>query len=257
MLKLTYSKKVISMNLINDNLTTLTVTYNNKDELKRTLESLQKVKCKPKHIIVIDGGSTDGSLEILEEYKILLPQLTYISEKDNGIFHAMNKGKALLKTKLVHYLTAGDYLAGNPYKSLNNPCLIPVSFIDENGNKCGHDRIKLFGTQYNHQGMILPSDHNDYDTKLWIGADYKMSLEVFPNGLKKDLIICNGNVVYQLGGLSSQKTILGRIHMIRGIFSVRPLLAIPVSIAITLKNLVPRRIRRLLLKYHITDDLII
>ncbi len=254
MLILTYLKSIKHMKQVNENITTLSVTFNNANELKRTLDSLLRVACQPKTILVVDGGSTDESLEILEDYKKKLPQLTFISEKDNGIFDAMNKGKAMVKTNLIHYLTAGDYLKGDPYKDINKPCLLPVLFIDEEGEICGQDRIKLFGTQYNHQGMILPANHNDYDTNLWIGADYKMSLEVFNKGMKKNMFINNGSVVYQLGGLSSQKTILGRIHMIKGIFKIRPLLAIPVSITIILKNLVPRRLRRLLLKYTLTED---
>tara|TARA_B100000780_G_C21077821_1_gene433944 strand:- start:85 stop:822 length:738 start_codon:yes stop_codon:yes gene_type:complete len=242
------------MNTINENLTTLTVTYNNKDELDRTLLSLLDVSCKPKKIIIIDGGSTDGSIDLIKNYQLDLPQIDLISEKDDGIFHAMNKGKKMLSTKLVHYLTAGDFLNGDPYKDIDSPCLLPVVFIDENGEKCGKDQIKLFGTQYNHQGMILPSDHNDYDTSLWIGADYKMSLEAYPMGLNRNMFKNNGSVTYQLGGLSSQKTTLGRIHMLIGIFKVRPLLAIPVSFAIIFKNLIPRRIRRLLLKHEVMNN---
>ena len=207
---------------INKDLTTLTVTYNNKSELIRTLQSLSDVPVKPNKIIIIDGGSTDGSLESNKKISSFIAQIDFISEKDEGIFHAMNKGKKMLTTKLVHYLTAGDFLNGNPYKDIDSPCLLPVIFIDENGEECGKDRIKLFGTQYNHQGMILPSNHNDYDTSLWIGADYKMSLETYPNGLSKDMFKNNGSVIFQLGGLSSNKTILGRIHMIVGIFQARP-----------------------------------
>ena len=238
------------MTEINKNLTTLTVTYNNKNELIRTLQSLSDVTVKPKKIIIIDGGSKDGSIEVIKKYQAVLPQIDFISEKDEGIFHAMNKGKKMLTTKLVHYLTAGDFLNGNPYKDIDSPCLLPVLFIDENGEECGKDHIKLFGTQYNHQGMILPSNHNDYDTSLWIGADYKMSLETYPKGLSRDMFKNNGSVTFQLGGLSSKKTILGRIHMIKGIFQTRPLLLIPVSFVIIFKNLIPRGMRRLLLKYQ-------
>ena len=233
---------------INEYLTTVSVTYNNAAELSRTLASLSNVDWQPKEIIIIDGGSTDGSVAIIESYIEKMPQMRFISEKDAGIFDAMNKGKRQVKTKLIHYLTAGDYLYGEPYMDIDKPSLIPVGFIDENGQECGVDRVKLLGTGYNHQGMIVSADHEDYDVSLWVGADYKMSLEAFPNGLSEELFVRNGGVKYQLGGLSSERNILGAYHLVIGIFKIRPFLALPITCILILKSIVPRRFRRWILR---------
>ena len=114
---------------INEYLTTVSVTYNNAAELSRTLASLSNVDWQPKEIIIIDGGSTDGSVAIIESYIEKMPQMRFISEKDAGIFDAMNKGKRQVKTKLIHYLTAGDYLYGEPYMDIDKPSLIPVGLL--------------------------------------------------------------------------------------------------------------------------------
>lgn len=233
---------------INEYLTTISVTYNNSVELSRTLESLSNVVWQPKEIIIIDGGSTDGSVAIIESYIQRLPQMRFISEKDAGIFDAMNKGKRQVKTKLIHYLTAGDYLYGEPYMDVDKPSLLPVGFIDESGQECGVDRVKLLGTGYNHQGMIVSVDHEEYDVSLWVGADYKMSLQEFPKGLSEKLFIKNGGVKYQLGGLSSDRNFLGTYHLVIGIFQVRPLLALPITFILILKSIVPRPLRRCLLR---------
>jgi glycosyltransferase involved in cell wall biosynthesis len=236
------------MGQLNPCVTTVSVTFNNRKELERTLQSLTKVSVQPVEIIIIDGGSTDGSVDLIKSYISDLPQLVYISEDDNGIFDAMNKGRRLVKTKLIHYLPAGDYLYGEPYKGIVRPSLIPVGFVDELGMECGEDKVKLFGTGYNHQGMIVPADHVEYDTSLWVAADYKMSLEVFPRGLSSELFVRNGGVKYQLGGLSTQRSLLVAYQLVVGVFKVRPLLAIPVACILLIKSVVPRALRRWILR---------
>lgn len=236
------------MRTLNENVSVVTVTLNNIEELNRTLKSLTVLRIQPYEIIIIDGGSNDGSVDLIESFSSQLPQIRCLSEEDDGIFDGMNKGKALVKTKLIHYLTAGDFVFGEPYQDLAEPCLIPVEFIGEDGSFAGRDRIKLFGTAYNHQGLILPADHEDYDTRLWIGGDYKMSLQAFPQGLTNKLTPSSGGVRYQLGGLSTQRVFTGTFHMVRGIFMVRPLLAFPVSMLLLIKLLIPRALRRLILR---------
>ena len=70
----------------------ITVNYNNKEGLRKTIESVIHQTYRDFEYIIIDGGSTDGSADILREYD---EHITYwVSEKDNGIYHAMNKGIA-------------------------------------------------------------------------------------------------------------------------------------------------------------------
>ncbi len=68
----------------------ITVNYNNKEGLRKTIESVISQTFRDFEFIVIDGGSDDGSLDVLKEYD---SYITYwISEKDKGIYNAMNKG---------------------------------------------------------------------------------------------------------------------------------------------------------------------
>ena len=68
----------------------ITVNYNNKDGLRKTIESVIHQTFRDFEFIVIDGGSTDGSAEVLKEYDA---QIDYwVSEPDKGVYYAMNKG---------------------------------------------------------------------------------------------------------------------------------------------------------------------
>ena len=70
----------------------ITVNYNNKEGLRNTIESVIHQTYRDFEFIVIDGGSTDGSAEVLKEYD---SQITYwVSEPDDGIYNAMSKGIA-------------------------------------------------------------------------------------------------------------------------------------------------------------------
>lgn len=89
----------------------ITVNYNNKEGLRRTIESVIHQSFRDFEYIVIDGGSTDGSKEILEEYDA---HITYwVSEKDNGIYHAMNKGIAKATGEYLNFMNSGDCFYAN------------------------------------------------------------------------------------------------------------------------------------------------
>ncbi len=85
----------------------VTVVYNAKNVLESTIQSvLNQTYCNIEYII-IDGKSTDGSLEIIENYADKIEY--FISEQDNGIYHAMNKGISLAQGDFICLLNAGDY----------------------------------------------------------------------------------------------------------------------------------------------------
>lgn len=235
---------------INSKLTTVTITYNNVIELEKTLNSISRAECQPHEVIVVDGGSTDGSIELIESYKEKLPQLNFSSQSDNGIYDALNIGKRRVKTPLVHYLNAGDILYGNPYKGISRPALLPIVFIDENDAECGYDRVKWLGTSYNHQGLVISTSHEEFDLRFTIAADYKMLLREFPSGLPAAIVSESGGVKYQLGGVSSKKAWQASWQMIQIVVKERPLLGFAVAFMIFAKGLLPRRIRRWILKNY-------
>ena len=126
------------------NLSIITINYNNAEGLRKTLASVASQTFREFEHIIVDGGSTDGSVEIIKEYEETIHRtpctrhLLWLSEKDNGIYDAMNKGveiasgirvvNALNRSELVedknkgvrkatgeyvYFLNSGDALASN------------------------------------------------------------------------------------------------------------------------------------------------
>ena len=90
-------------------LSIITINLNNSVGLKRTIESVLTQTCRDYEWIVIDGGSTDGSVELLETYKKHFDHC--ISESDGGVYEAMNKGIGLAKGEYLSFINSGDVYA--------------------------------------------------------------------------------------------------------------------------------------------------
>ena len=89
-------------------LSIITINLNNKDGLRKTIESVVSQTFSDYEYIVIDGASTDGSVEVIKEYK---DKITYwVSEPDKGIYNAMNKGILQAKGEYCLFLNSGDWL---------------------------------------------------------------------------------------------------------------------------------------------------
>lgn len=87
-------------------LSVITVTYNAIDTLERTLQSVKSQTAASIEYIIIDGGSTDGSLDLIKQYQEVVT--TLLSEPDNGLYDAMNKGIDLATGDYLCFLNAGD-----------------------------------------------------------------------------------------------------------------------------------------------------
>ena len=89
-------------------ITILTVVYNGKKLLEKTICSVLNQTCSNIEYIVVDGASTDGTTDIIRKYESSIS--TWVSEKDNGIYHAMNKGAAMATGDWICFLNCGDVL---------------------------------------------------------------------------------------------------------------------------------------------------
>lgn len=89
-------------------LSIITINYNNCDGLKKTIDSVLSQTFTDYEYIIIDGGSTDGSREVIESVKDRLAY--WCSEPDKGVYNAMNKGIAKAKGEYLQFLNSGDYL---------------------------------------------------------------------------------------------------------------------------------------------------
>ena len=92
----------------------ITATYNSASTVADTFESVLKQTYKDIDYFVIDGGSTDGTIDIIKEYEAVFGgRMHYISEKDRGIYDAMNKGISRCTGDVVGIRNSDDYFTSD------------------------------------------------------------------------------------------------------------------------------------------------
>lgn len=96
----------------------IVVTRNNAEGLGRTLQSIRQLNYGQKETIVIDGASNDNTMDVLAANKDLVTR--FVSEKDTGIYNAMNKGIGYVTGDYVVFMNAGDCFAGSNVLSMVN-----------------------------------------------------------------------------------------------------------------------------------------
>ena len=92
-------------------LSIITINYNNVEGFRKTAESGLSQSNKDFEWIVIDGGSQDGSKELIEQYAEYISY--WVSESDKGVYHAMNKGIAKARGTWLQFLNSGDCFHSN------------------------------------------------------------------------------------------------------------------------------------------------
>lgn len=184
----------------------VTINFNNDEGLRRTLDSLSTQTIKPTNVFVIDGFSSDTSLEVANSYRTIL-KLTIISEVDNGIYDAMNKGIGLLTSRYCLFLNSGDELCNPSALSsttkIIHDCSQPLSIFCFSSFRNFKNKLYSapakpikyleYGMITNHQSMIYPSELlklYPFDLSYKIAADYqnaalllslKFNFNVFPS----------------------------------------------------------------------------
>ena len=91
-------------------LSIITINRNNAQGLKKTMQSVVSQTNKDLEYIVVDGASTDESVEVIKHFAEQR-DIRWVSERDNGIYNAMNKGIGMAQGEYVMILNSGDYLA--------------------------------------------------------------------------------------------------------------------------------------------------
>lgn len=198
----------------------ITVNYNNKEGLRKTIESVIHQTYRDFEYIVIDGGSTDGSADIIREYD---KQITYwVSEKDNGIYNAMNKGIAQAKGEYLNFMNSGDcFYANNILEqvSLHQSCADFIVGRDYHYNEKiqkGHASIQpprttmihFFLATLDHQSTFIKRelfDNSPYDEKHRLVSDWIFYVEKIVKENKQVQFIPNIICQREEGGLSEQQ----------------------------------------------------
>jgi len=179
----------------------ITINYNNKNGLEKTLRSVFEQAFTDFEYIVIDGGSTDGSLDLIKERSDKLS--LWVSEPDRGIYHAMNKGMAAAKGEYLLFLNSGDWLSdahslGNFFAEPANADIISADINVVDGEKsfikCYPEKIRfsyLATDSLPHPATLIRRKLFDkvgpYDESLKIASDWKFFI----------LALCKYNASYE------------------------------------------------------------
>lgn len=172
-------------------LSIVTVTYNSAATLVDTLESVKRQTFRDFEHIVVDGGSTDGTIEILKNAG---DAIRWISEPDAGIYDAMNKGIRLARGQWIHLLNSDDYYMSSSTLADIRPCLKDgmVNYCDLvrlelNGERTRQSyrfrRWPLYFSAYlPHPSLIVSRQQYEavglYDTSFRVAADHDMILRL-------------------------------------------------------------------------------
>lgn len=169
----------------------ITINYNNVNGLRQTIESVVSQSLDSFEYIVIDGGSTDGSLNVIKENE---KEIDYwISEKDHGIYNAMNKGVALAHGDYSIFMNSGDsfideYVLMNVSKVIaGEDIVVGKAIIDDLGHSISPPPANGVLTLYHlysgsipHQGAFIRTEllrKYPYDEKLKISSDWKFFVQ--------------------------------------------------------------------------------
>ena len=168
----------------------VTINYNDCEGLRTTIESVISQTYDDYEFIVIDGGSTDGSVDVLREYN---ESITYwVSEEDRGIYHAMNKGVVQAHGDYCIFMNSGDSFY-SPYvleniinRGLISEIVVGKVAIDDEDCIISPPPIgeltlyHLYSGAIPHQGSFIKTmllRNHPYDETLKISSDWKFFIQ--------------------------------------------------------------------------------
>jgi len=203
-------------------LSIVTIVYNAEQYIEQTIKSIINQTYKNIEYIIIDGASTDKTLDIIKKYEDSIS--IYISEKDNGIYDAMNKGINLATGDFIWFMNAGDeiydkYTVENMFEDFDNEDAFygKTQLILENGDYASitktPDKLTwknfMHGMVVSHQSIILSTKSiSKYNIQYKVVSDHDWIISALKNCKKiknTDQIVSK----YLLGGFSNQNFIKG------------------------------------------------
>ena len=209
----------------------VTINFNNFEGLKRTLDSVAEQSYRDIEHIIIDGCSTDGSVDAIKEYVSANPNkdpffkhtIKWVSEKDNGIYNAMNKGLKKANGAYVQILNSGDVFAAPDVvermiaeiEKAEYPELLYGNMIKKDyatGKIVGKSREveyslrQYFVSTMNHDCCYIRRDvyekYGLYDENLKIVSDWKWFLQAIGLGNVRPVYVDIDVTIFDCSGIS-------------------------------------------------------
>jgi len=233
-------------------LSVITIVYNNVKDIERTVLSVLNQTYQNIEYIVVDGSSTDGTLEVIDHYKTRIAKL--ISEKDKGIYDAMNKGLATAAGDYVLFMNSGDEFYETDtitkvFASADDADIYygETEMINNEGQSLGQRRHKApkhftwrsfkYGMSVSHQAIYIRRSLTEpYDRRYHLSADIEWIIRAAKKA--KNIVNVNQYVAkYLVGGMSKTKhrqSLMERFDIMRRYYGLLPTLFNHTVIALNL-----------------------
>lgn len=200
----------------------ITVCLNSEKTIKDTIESVLNQTYNNIEYIIIDGKSTDSTIQIIKSYKLPFSErgisYSYVSEPDRGIYDAMNKGICMATGNLIGILNSDDWYEEKAIEELMKKyheepfdlCYANLRIINKNQNYIKRARLRNYVTSrdWNHPtSFVSKRVYEKFHYKLEsIYDDWDLILRIRKSGYKIvtiDKVLAN----FRVGGVSNQKSI--------------------------------------------------
>ena len=205
-------------------LSIITINRNNAAGLEKTMRSVAIQTCRDFEYIVVDGASTDGSVEVIKNLESEFSHLKWVSEPDSGIYNAMNKGIRMATGDYIQILNSADCLASEDVtermlaelERQGRPSILYGNMVKcfPNGHKIVDKSsygqvitmLDMYTGTLNHDPTYIRSDlfekYGYYDESLKIVSDWKWFLQAIILGDEKPEYVDMDVTLFDMTGIS-------------------------------------------------------
>lgn len=205
-------------------LSIITINRNNADGLEKTLQGVADQTFKEFEYIIVDGASTDQSVNVIKAHEADFSHLRWVSEPDSGIYNAMNKGIRMASSDYIQVLNSGDCLAAEDVtermlvalEKADNPSILygnmvkcfPDSRKMVDKGFAGHEitMLGMFTGTLNHDPAYIRRDlfekYGYYDESLKIVSDWKWYIQAIIIGGEKPQYVDMDVTLFDMTGIS-------------------------------------------------------